>query len=675
MRGLPALLGRSKQRFGVWQPIAFLCSSIALVGCFIALASLWSWDSHKLTGLRHDVAVAGRMPTVIAVFSAIMRTAISVQLGICYMMFATLAFEYKAVRLRDAAAMSIYRYSASSPYPLILPVLRGARLEWAGIVPSALLVLLSALSIATQLLSAILLADTDPSNIPDSVRVTFVSRALMGNQYAITVFNEPPFPKFVEVAGNETHCSEGTNGRGLVNSGILRRALIPLNSSDISSLVYYKGPAPVIDLHTTCVSPQFHNLDLKYALYGAGTLSGNISADYPTPEGIAGGAKSNCPSNAPTRKSIGEISCDLPGVRQGGWRDSFPCSVSSVCEGCNDTGYLLYRWRSSLDLPFQSRHQPPYPEEYWKRDSTGPVFDQTLPIENFKYNGTEWAKGGNASSFEIEATLCIMNTVINNATIETNVSLRNVSLPHLEYVLQEGGMSRNYSPVWTQLGLGSSSREPNDRGIFEFKSTPTTNNNFVWYLRTITSDGSPIAGNNDPPTAELYQYIIMADRKPIFQRLQSLVWLAFSSYFYSAVARSTADPDLEAKVIHLRTRIVPVHRKGFIIVCIIVAVHMISVVLIFYLFFTSNIPKFLDQAWQTIGQLHAGSAKEIIEKCGTVGDREVAEWREVKESWNSPVGFFVESSASTEEGGRVAIECKNVSKNTEASMHRIPRLI
>ena len=57
---------------------------------------------------------------------------------------------------------------------------------------------------------------------------------------------------------------------------------------------------------------------------------------------------------------------------------------------------------------------------------------------------------------------------------------------------------------------------------------------------------------------------------------------------------------------------------------------------------------------------------------GTAGDQEVAKWREVEGKWDSPVGFFVEKRASTEEGKKVAIGCMNASKtDSEAGMYQL----
>ena len=82
------------------------------------------------------------------------------------MMVATLAFEKNSVLLKDAAAMSIFRFAAVAPYPMLFPTARGTRVG-KNFLAISLLVLLSLLTIFTQLISTILLSDTGQGYIPE----------------------------------------------------------------------------------------------------------------------------------------------------------------------------------------------------------------------------------------------------------------------------------------------------------------------------------------------------------------------------------------------------------------------------------------------------------------------------------------------------------------------------
>jgi hypothetical protein len=51
---------------------------------------------------------------------------------------------------------------------------------------------------------------------------------------------------------------------------------------------------------------------------------------------------------------------------------------------------------------------------------------------------------------------------------------------------------------------------------------------------------------------------------------------------------------------------VPTKIRGLFILCGLVGLHLITMATIFWMFFTCRTPKFLDQAWLTLAQLHTG---------------------------------------------------------------------
>ena len=125
---MPHAFSKVTARFGIYQPLVSLCTFLGIILSITSLFWLWSWSPQdNPEGFRSMISLRGQTTSAIAISSALLRTCIAVQLATCCMMMATLAFERKCVLLRDAAAMSMYRYSAGTPYSMLFPVYRGTR--------------------------------------------------------------------------------------------------------------------------------------------------------------------------------------------------------------------------------------------------------------------------------------------------------------------------------------------------------------------------------------------------------------------------------------------------------------------------------------------------------------------------------------------------------------------
>ena len=126
---------------------------------------------------------------MIAISYALLRKSIAVQLTIYGMVVAAIGFERRYVLLRDAAAISMYRYSVTTPYSTLHPVFRGTR---AGktIFGIVLIVQRSLLSILSQFIFTILVADMDLGFITG--RGEQVSLAYRFSPHVGTLIIRPP---------------------------------------------------------------------------------------------------------------------------------------------------------------------------------------------------------------------------------------------------------------------------------------------------------------------------------------------------------------------------------------------------------------------------------------------------------------------------------------------------
>ena len=128
-------ISKATARFGICQPSIAHCT---LLGIILSIGSLfWLTDSNSQDDpeeFRSAISLPGQTSSVRAIFSALHRTLIAVQLttysmmvAATTMMVATMAFERRCLLLRDATAISMYRYLATTPCTMLHPFFRGTR--------------------------------------------------------------------------------------------------------------------------------------------------------------------------------------------------------------------------------------------------------------------------------------------------------------------------------------------------------------------------------------------------------------------------------------------------------------------------------------------------------------------------------------------------------------------
>ncbi|KAF8246823.1 hypothetical protein K440DRAFT_644327 [Wilcoxina mikolae CBS 423.85] len=103
---------------------------------------------------------------------------------------------------------------------------------------------------------------------------------------------------------------------------------------------------------------------------------------------------------------------------------------------------------------------------------------------------------------------------------------------------------------------------------------------------------------------------------------------------------------------------------GLFTVCGIVGLHLLLVGIVFWFYFKSNATgsrRFLDQALQTVGQLHCGETKEFLQYTSDLGDRDVGHLLPAAAKLNT----LVEISNQ----GKIAINCQTTSYTPLQSWH------
>jgi hypothetical protein len=93
----------------------------------------------------------------------------------------------------------------------------------------------------------------------------------------------------------------------------------------------------------------------------------------------------------------------------------------------------------------------------------------------------------------------------------------------------------------------------------------------------------------------------IAETKTAALALQSIFTLLVANGYYEQM--EIYDKFDVSIVQYVKSVVVPTTNRGLFLVCGIIGLHFISVAVVSWLYFKSDAPKFLDQAWQTVSQL------------------------------------------------------------------------
>jgi hypothetical protein len=635
---------RMRDRYGLLQPALLIGSTIGVFLITASLISLWNWDFHSdPNSLRSIIARRGQTDAVITVCCAALRTFMAVQVSVCCMMLATLAFEHGCVLLRDAAAVSIYRYATASPWALAFPLFRGTLVS-KNFATVLLTTVLSLVTILSQLLSTVLLLDLESDLIVGKMRNSTLHYA-DDNVFWSGALKYAPlaFPRFAERTGNMYALNFTGPEPGLAGIGPTVRAFVPIISqADRESLVYYQGVVGLVEAHVLCVSPELKNITFE----SPDRVSGQLSINYlhqPEPSGKLK-AENSFQWNAD--QPLADMNFDCTIDNEGGWA-LCPLRPPETLDCPGFPTSCLFAPTNEWFLVINQRSP--------SRDSV--VLGQLYNVTDYKFNGSEWTTKSinwGASNYEAELSLCIAGTqnTVANATAKadtTDAEPKNGAfMPRFSDV--DMG-ANNTESIRKQLG---SDRDFNGRGILnltEYSLKDSANKTFTTLLSTLaenrsvispedvdrTYNGSILVWNFADIYHELFDHVL--DTTSISAALQVLFTTVTAQAFYMILADS-ADT-LDDLVIENPSALVqtaqwvpvPTKKRGLFIVCGLVGLHLTAMITVFWMFFTCRAPTFLSQAWHTISQLHSGETTgEFLRAQATsaLGDREIARMPEAQ---------------------------------------------
>ncbi|KAF8544643.1 hypothetical protein BDD12DRAFT_977586 [Trichophaea hybrida] len=666
---MPAFWGPMRERYGFYQPIALVCSTVGIILSFGALCSLWLWNlNDDPTSLRSKIALSGRTTSVIAICCALLRTCIAVQLGTCCMMVASLSFEKnnQCVLLRDAATMSMYRYAANVPYPMILPVLRGTLVSKKPLAICLLLVM-SLVTISSQLISTILLSSTGLNPIAGGLENVSLAYGYDNSDWTfpIPTLQQKPveFPRFAEQTATPFNILYNSTSPGISDTGPTVRALLPLRASNRSSLLYYRGNATLIDSHVICAAPEVHQLQLQHDRdRKVNLISGNFSARV-----LEDAVKSG------DLEKYGSFSKDV-----GGKTDAvYNVNACAVYGGYVD-GELLCPVVAHYETPvnwiydtFPSEKVFGEAENQWwlvirHRDV---VSVEEIPIlyneTGYKFNGTEWTTkliNFDSRAAAVEMTLCLstFRPAYAAITVRAESKVREPEYSfNLDSMFQTNFMSKRlptYNTTSALNQLGVKSDDDRERGIFtlsNYSQVSTTARNSLWAMHkqwiAVNNTGGAVSMSSDQWSAhEIYSTIFsrtIQETGTASLALQAIFSLYTANFYYDQLDRYMVFTNSTIQAVH--AVIMPTTNQGLYVVSGIIGLHFLLVAVIFSLYFYSGAPKFLDQAWQTVGQLQYGDAREFLDDTCDIGDDIVGNLPLAAAKWNNLVELSKQGYGTT----------------------------
>ncbi|KAI5794979.1 hypothetical protein EDC01DRAFT_776039 [Geopyxis carbonaria] len=645
-------LSRLRRRYGTLGPFLLLLSTLTIFFALIVLFTIWRWGLNSPTQtypLYSRIALWNRTTSAITLLAALLRTAVTYQLALTTAMLASLIFASPALTLRDAAKMSIYRFSPPSPQYLAPPLLdmRG-RAQYRLLASVALV---CAIAFVTQLFSTLLVGSTGPG-------MTFAAPARVaipmygGNTTALPPPSYGPrWPGPVHLPTFAEAHSPGVKAAGVADTGPTMRAYFPLESEQRTALVSYSGVVQLQQLRTVCTTPKFDGMRIEadaeflqsrdtfpideppqaamQEVYGTDfTLAANISApqlpaalladllgvDTPTAPGPLLSARCRPPVtvlSGPTALFL----CWLH------WGPSQPFANTTLCglgvSGCGIEWYLVVR-QYTLSTPPQSLSPSALaslysPSSWTAADSTG------LTKSTATHN--------------VSASLCAISNHGRRALADVAARL-NVSEPAPISRLDAPGFQ--FNGLLEQL---DTSLPADSRGIFSlradriryFDSEPWTP---TWSFATWRSEAVDLLGSADLYEA-LYEGVLR--RRGVAAALQGCFGLMHADWVYTQMA-DYADRSDRATAEFMAAVIVPRGWAGLLAVLGVVIVHWIVLSVVAGVWRGKGGTGAGGMgSWRAIGEVWRGQGREVVETCGMRGDGEVGAIDGVRQRWNRPL--------------------------------------
>lgn len=618
------------------------------------LIFLWAGDDHNSTW--SNIITGSRATQMVTICSAVIRSAVGIQAGILTAAIASLLLERCGVSVGEAAHLSIARASTVAPHNIALATLSINRPVALSTVLKIGIVLSVAVTVLSQFISTVLLADFGDMTILGNTSSVDMLYSSSFYPAGINSWTSRPysFPRFAEYAEPPVV----QEGDGFVDTNHVYRAFLPIDSAaDRSSLRTYNGPAPIMDARVACVRPEIVITNLtgtwkeqRGSTYEVLILYGTVAIkeDYPilSVSGAQSAANKNASastSTSPTKAKPAKFTC-LLSIAKDDTRKEWQTSI------CHIEMSLDFRTNSSLNAGRMDAEA----EQFLLLNTTGTSrqwIDKSHSTDriynwDFSPNGVWTTAKPKQDALSVSLSLCISKPISGDYLVSLS---SDTDGPEPNTGIDTESLRR-------QLGATNTTHTADERAIFALpppstwkKPNTTTNVQYGtkagWDLPTFHDyNFTPhyaallLAEHVSVPQqlfvihfshVALFQDVLRTTRNPALALQAVLTVLASSRYYDSFYAFSRSAP---ATLSFSRQVLGPVRWTGLVGVLVVVVVHALLLVVFMALFVGKTSCSTIGNAWQAVAQAVSEDTREVVERTADMSSREARAWMK----WSNP---------------------------------------
>jgi hypothetical protein len=631
-------------RFGWFAILSLLVGTGLILGCVAFLCFLWFSDEENAFWLR--IIRAGWITRSITIAALLVRWAVTTQAAICTSMVASLLLNSFQVPLPNVAAISLMRFSNTSPQSLLisLPRLRGIRTLLLGII----VFVMTVATFLVQFTSTALLSNVGPGLISEFRTFPNLSYGINSDSLLVTHsentgtlgIRPAVYPAFLEYAVPPV---QNASGDRVLDTGLSIRGFIPIGDEPTrKSITRYAGKATIIDTRVVCTQPIFSNSSLS-RMSQIPTISGYISTDLTVPRFNR------------TSKTIKEAAFNCSWAVQGASPNQFANNAEWPLTLCklNITDNGLVSEMDPLILPKSTKFNPG--SAFLLLNSTGTYSDwgpwgNSLPIETIRKKGIWLEILTNATKLSLQATLCYTSIVLQDTSVEAWRTPNNVSEAKSGWYNKTG--TYDTRAIREQLGATTVPLSLNERGVFKLVQKESWEHPPVkvhtsggWIsVRKRTGPSSLTAyamhGLDTPGStvcmcgycacglksqvsrlhAAVFNDVLRDTGNPVLA-VQSLITTLHGMAYYDRLFQF----DITARA-NITTNISVIRPTGwgfFSAVITVIALHLCLVFFVAILFIFTGGNCLLNNAWSTVAQLQSPETKEWLDVAVDMKDRDV----------------------------------------------------
>ncbi|KAL6807095.1 hypothetical protein GGI42DRAFT_320016 [Trichoderma sp. SZMC 28013] len=507
-------------RIGGQAGTAIILGTLLQLGTFGFLIFLWvgrgsDSDGAKAPPVWRKIFLSGAGTRVVTVCALIIRSIVGLQATVCTGLAAALVLEARKVDMNNAAAFSVLRAVNGGPISFVTPLAKTPGRLFTS-VPAVLILVLWLGSTAISFSSTILLSDFRTVALVQQSSNTHVpvieaSSELVGPFGLPRLGPDPgiwqqPLQTFSTFG--EATLEKPSPEEGFTDTGVIKRAMIPLQTQSRKNLRSYEGASAVYTSRTGCVRPKLSNgfitkipptTAISNMMENA-IIVGNITWESPGEHNFldwlsCGRAGSTCKH---------AFNCSLPYAYTDSEKPILPRQPTSLCvieasdqlraTGNSDPNAPL----PSLMLVFNTNVD----KEHWAAMAlAGMVNNYTnYPLPAQTASG-EWTVMNVADGQSLNASLCLLNSTLTLEHVSLNSTTDSLD-PEIQYY---AGNSTWSTDAIVNMTDSTSNATYASRGIMALNSWTDVSTDELNTMYAQSSNYNPSFMNSTDVTSQFFE--------------------------------------------------------------------------------------------------------------------------------------------------------------------------